>query len=49
VFPGSPADARAWDGIGARLPVRDRAWFIAIVHRWEAENSGRAGNSGTGA
>ena len=50
VFPGAPADAKAWDSdVGRRLPPPDRAWFIAIVHRWEAENSGRAGNSGTGA
>jgi hypothetical protein len=46
VFPGAPDDAKAWDGIGARLPVRDRAWFIAIVRR---RADGRAGNSGTGA
>jgi hypothetical protein len=46
VFPDAPGDAKAWDGIGARLPVRDRAWFIAIVRRRAAA---RAGNSGTGA
>jgi hypothetical protein len=45
VFPDSPDDAKAWDGIGARLPVRDRVWFIADLRRWEA---GNAGNSGTG-
>lgn len=49
VFPSAPDDAKAWDGIGSRLPVRDRVWFIADLRRWEAENAGRAGNSGTGA
>jgi len=50
VFPGSPDDARAWDGPGAwvRSP-RDRAWFIAEVHRWEAGRDSLGGNSGTGA
>jgi hypothetical protein len=45
VFPDAPGDAKAWDGIGTRLPVRDRVWFIADLRRWEA---GNAGNSGTG-
>jgi hypothetical protein len=49
VFGEGTADARAWDGVGRRLPVRDRAWFIAIVRRWEAENAASPGNSGTGA
>ena len=48
VFPDAPGDAKAWDGIGGRLPVRDRVWFIADLRRWTAEH-GRAGNSGTGA
>ncbi len=46
VFPGAPGDAMAWDGIGARLDVRDRVWFIADLRRLAG---GRAGNSGTGA
>jgi hypothetical protein len=45
VFPDAPGDAKAWDGIGARLPVRDRVWFIADLRRLA---DGRAGNSGTG-
>jgi hypothetical protein len=45
VFPGAPGDAKAWDGIGARLPVRDRVWFIADLRRLA---DGRDGNSGTG-
>lgn len=49
LFPDAPDDAKAWDGIGTRLPVRDRVWFIADLRRWEAENAGRPGNSGTGA
>jgi hypothetical protein len=48
VFPDAPDDAKAWDGIGARLPVRDRVWFIADLRRWTADRDGRAGNSGTG-
>jgi hypothetical protein len=46
VFPGAPGDAKAWDGIGGRLDVRDRVWFIADLRR---RADGRAGNSGTGA
>ena len=46
VFPGDPGDAKAWDGIGGRLDVRDRVWFIADLRR---RDDGRAGNSGTGA
>jgi hypothetical protein len=45
VFPDAPGDAKAWDGIGARLPVRDRVWFIADLRRLA---DGRDGNSGTG-
>jgi len=33
VFPASPADARTWDGIGARLDIDDRVWFIADLQR----------------
>jgi hypothetical protein len=33
VFPSSPADARTWDGIGARLDIDDRVWFIADLQR----------------
>jgi hypothetical protein len=33
MFPDSPDDAKAWDGIGARLPVGDRVWFIADLRR----------------
>ncbi len=39
-------DAMAWDGIGRRMDVWDRVWFIADLRRRAA---GRAGNSGTGA
>jgi hypothetical protein len=46
VFPGSAGDAMAWDGIGARLDVRDRVWFIADLRR---RADGRTPpNSGTG-
>jgi hypothetical protein len=33
VFPGSPDDAKAWDGIGARMDLDDRAWLIADLQR----------------
>lgn len=46
MFPGAPDDAKAWDGIGRRLPVGDRVWFIADLRRWEA---GRVPNSGADA
>jgi hypothetical protein len=45
VFPDSPADAQAWDGIGARMDLDDRAWLIADLQR---RANGRAGNSETG-
>ena len=45
MFPDCPDDARAWDGIGARLSIRDRVWFIADLRRRAA---GRVPNSGTG-
>jgi hypothetical protein len=49
VFGEGTDDAKAWDGIGRRLPVRDRVWFIADLRRLGADRDGRAGNSGTGA
>lgn len=33
LFPGSPDDAKTWDGIGARMEIRDRVWFIADLQR----------------
>jgi hypothetical protein len=45
MFPDAPDDAKAWDGIGARMPVGDRVWFIADLRRWAA---GRVPNSDTG-
>lgn len=33
LFPDSPEDAQIWDGIGARLDVRDRVWLIADLRR----------------
>jgi hypothetical protein len=45
MFPDAPGDAQAWDGIGRRMDVWDRAWFIGDLRRWEAA---RGGNSGTG-
>lgn len=46
MFPGAPDDAKAWDGIGARLDIGDRVWFIADLRRRAA---GRDGSTGTGA
>jgi hypothetical protein len=46
MFPDCPDDARAWDGIGARLPVADRVWFIADLRRRAVS---RVPNSGTAA
>ena len=45
LFPDSDDDAKAWDGIGARLDIGDRVWFIADLRRRAA---GRAPNSGAG-
>ena len=46
VFPDAAGDAKAWDGIGARMDVRDRVWFIADLRR---RADGRTPpNSGTG-
>ncbi len=41
MFPDSPDDAKAWDGIGARLDIGDRVWFIADLQRRAAERSSR--------
>jgi hypothetical protein len=46
MFPDCPDDAKAWDGIGARLDIDARVWFIADLRRRAA---GRDGSSGTGA
>jgi hypothetical protein len=50
MFPEAPDDAQAWDGIGARLDVGDRVWFIAdLRRRADPRAAGRDGSSGTGA
>jgi hypothetical protein len=46
MFPDSPDDAQAWDGIGARMPVGDRVWFIADLRRWAAGRNPRAAPGG---
>ena len=33
MFPDSPDDAKAWDGIGSRLDIGDRVWLIADLRR----------------
>jgi hypothetical protein len=47
MFPDHPDDAKTWDGVGARLPVRDRVWLIADLRRRAAARAGRDGSSGT--
>jgi hypothetical protein len=46
MFGAGTDDAKAWDGIGARLDIDARVWFIADLRRRAA---GRDGSSGTGA
>jgi hypothetical protein len=46
VFPASPADARTWDGIGARLDIDDRVWFIADLQRRADGRDGSGSGSG---
>jgi len=47
MFPDDTDDARAWDGIGARLPLGDRVWFIADLRR-RAAGRHAGPNAGTG-
>jgi hypothetical protein len=42
-------DAKAWDSIGARLPIADRVWFIADLRRRAHGRGGTSGNSAAGA
>jgi len=49
MFPGAPDDAKAWDGIGARLPLGDRVWFIGELRRLDADRNGNSGTGVTGA
>jgi hypothetical protein len=46
LFPDAPADAKTWDGVGARLDIGARVWLIADLRR---RADGRAGDSGEGA
>lgn len=46
MFGEGTGDAKAWDGIGSRLDIDARVWFIADLRRRAA---GRDGSSGTGA
>lgn len=47
MFPGDPDDAKAWDGIGARLGVADRVWFIADLRRRADGRNGPGAGTGT--
>ena len=49
MFPDAPDDAKAWDGIGARLPLGDRVWFIGELRRLDADRNGDSGTGVTGA
>jgi len=43
LFPDSPDDAKAWDGIGARLDIDDRVWVIADLQRRAAQQQADTG------
>jgi hypothetical protein len=43
MFPDDPQDAQTWDGIGARLDIRDRVWLIADLRRRAAARGDRSG------
>lgn len=48
MFPDAPADAKAWDGIGARLPIGGRVWFIAELRaNADRRDPGPGAGSGT--
>ena len=49
MFPDAPDDAKAWDGIGARLDIGDRVWFIADLRRRAASRDGNSGEDATSA
>ena len=46
MFPDSPDDAKAWDGIGARLGIGARVWFIADLQRWAAGEQQQQADTG---
>ena len=46
MFPDHPDDAKAWDGIGARLDIGDRVWFIADLRRRAAGRVPEANSHG---
>jgi len=48
LFPGSPEDAQIWDGIGARLDLRDRVWLLADLRRRAHDRDGNSGSSAAG-
>lgn len=48
MFPDAPEDAGAWDGIGARMGIKDRVWLIAELRRDDAGRRGDAGSAPAG-
>jgi len=42
-------DAQLWDGIGARLDIGDRVWFVADLRRRAHGRNGDSGSSAAGA
>jgi len=49
MFPGRLDDIQAWNGIGARLSLKDRVWFIADLRRRAHSRDGNSGSSAAGA
>jgi hypothetical protein len=45
---GSPGDAKAWDGIGTRMDIDDRVWFIADLQHRADGRDGAGSGSGSG-
>ncbi len=48
MFPDAPDDAKAWDGIGPRMEIRDRVWIIADLRRRAHDRGGNSGSSAAG-
>lgn len=48
MFGDGTDDAQAWDGIGARLDIGARVWFIADLRRRAADRNGTSGAAGAG-
>lgn len=49
MFPDSPDDAKAWDGVAYGMDIGDRVWLIAELRRRAATRNGNSGTNVTGA